>query len=202
METPVRGQNGSSWWTTLPGLLTALAAIITAVTGLVLALNQIGLFGSSSQDSSSTAPREGAAPATGDGPAGAAGHAATMPPGGGTYEATLPLNQPMRSGDVTYEIVGYEIRPDSDDTLALSLDIRMTNHGRFDANFWDASFRLAAGKDTIAPSGGLNEVVAGDASKVGSVLFVIPDTTRSAALKIKFDEGDRTVPFELQPVRS
>ncbi|SDB81727.1 hypothetical protein GA0111570_103333 [Raineyella antarctica] len=26
----------ASWWTTLPGILTAIAAIITAVTGLVL----------------------------------------------------------------------------------------------------------------------------------------------------------------------
>jgi len=38
--------SGSSWWQTLPGLLTALGAVLTAVTGLVLALNQIGFFSS------------------------------------------------------------------------------------------------------------------------------------------------------------
>lgn len=33
------------WWQTVPGILTAAAAIITAVTGLILALHQAGLVG-------------------------------------------------------------------------------------------------------------------------------------------------------------
>jgi hypothetical protein len=37
-------QRPTSWWQTLPGILTAAGAIITAVTGLVIALNQAGLF--------------------------------------------------------------------------------------------------------------------------------------------------------------
>ena len=38
------GQNPLGWWQTLPGILTATATIITAVTGLIVALNQMGLF--------------------------------------------------------------------------------------------------------------------------------------------------------------
>ncbi|HET9492741.1 MAG TPA: hypothetical protein VFR15_00755 [Chloroflexia bacterium] len=34
-----------SWWQTLPGVMTALGAIITATTGLLVALNQAGLIG-------------------------------------------------------------------------------------------------------------------------------------------------------------
>jgi hypothetical protein len=34
------------WWSTLPGILTALAALITAMTGLVAALYQTGVLGS------------------------------------------------------------------------------------------------------------------------------------------------------------
>jgi hypothetical protein len=37
-------QRPTSWWQTLPGILTAAGAVITAVTGLVIALNQAGLF--------------------------------------------------------------------------------------------------------------------------------------------------------------
>ena len=33
-----------SWWTTLPGILTAAAGIMTALTGLVVMLNQVGAF--------------------------------------------------------------------------------------------------------------------------------------------------------------
>jgi hypothetical protein len=36
---------GPSFWTTLPGILTAVAALITAVTGLLVALGQAGLLG-------------------------------------------------------------------------------------------------------------------------------------------------------------
>jgi hypothetical protein len=48
----------NSWWQTLPGILTAAGAIITAVTGLVIALNQAGLFKRQNEaepDSSATA---------------------------------------------------------------------------------------------------------------------------------------------------
>ncbi|MFD2937396.1 hypothetical protein [Spirosoma flavum] len=40
----------SSWWQTLPGILTAIAATITAITGLVAALNQTGLLPSRNSD--------------------------------------------------------------------------------------------------------------------------------------------------------
>jgi hypothetical protein len=36
----------TSFWQTLPGILTAIAAILTAVTGLVVALHESGLFAS------------------------------------------------------------------------------------------------------------------------------------------------------------
>lgn len=42
-----------SWWQTLPGILTAVAALITASTGLIVALNNVGVF---SRDSESVSP--------------------------------------------------------------------------------------------------------------------------------------------------
>jgi hypothetical protein len=36
---------GKSWWTTLPGILTQVVALITALTGLITALYQSGFFG-------------------------------------------------------------------------------------------------------------------------------------------------------------
>jgi hypothetical protein len=43
MDEP-KSESGStgSWWATLPGLVTALAALLTAVGGLLVTLNQIG----------------------------------------------------------------------------------------------------------------------------------------------------------------
>jgi len=36
--------NPKSWWSTLPGILTAMSGIITAVAGLIVSLHQAGVF--------------------------------------------------------------------------------------------------------------------------------------------------------------
>lgn len=41
-----------SWWQTLPGILTAVAGIMTASTGLIVALNQAGVFSRESTSAS------------------------------------------------------------------------------------------------------------------------------------------------------
>jgi len=63
-----------SWWQTLPGILTAVAAILTASTGLILALNQAGVFSRASTSASPTptptavlSASPSAKPATGSG---------------------------------------------------------------------------------------------------------------------------------------
>jgi hypothetical protein len=188
----------TNWWRTLPGLFTALAAVITAITGLVVGLGQVGLFDRSPSDSSEETDGSSFVP-----PPDPASSSTTRTSGVSalTYEATLPLNQRLRSGDTAYEILGYETRPDSDHNLALSLSVRMTNHASYGANFWDDSFRVIVGGDIFAASGGLNELVAGEATRTGTVLFVLPDTTRTAQLKIRYQATaeERTIPFELRP---
>lgn len=44
-----------SWWQTLPGILTAVAALLTASTGLIVALNNMGVFSDKPTSASSTA---------------------------------------------------------------------------------------------------------------------------------------------------
>jgi hypothetical protein len=48
--------NGSerdeSFWRTLPGILSAVATVVTALTGLIIGLNQAGLFSADGQDAS------------------------------------------------------------------------------------------------------------------------------------------------------
>lgn len=43
-----------SWWQTLPGIMTAVAAIITATTGLIVALNNAGAFSRDTEMASPT----------------------------------------------------------------------------------------------------------------------------------------------------
>jgi serine/threonine-protein kinase len=55
MEEMAEQPNGSrSWWLTLPGILTAAGALITAITGLLLVLHQAGLLGRQGGPATST----------------------------------------------------------------------------------------------------------------------------------------------------
>ena len=66
----------TSWWGTVPGMLTAAAGVITAVTGLLIALDQIGFFRADPEPVSATAaalePAPGSAPSGVGVPAGSA----------------------------------------------------------------------------------------------------------------------------------
>ena len=48
----------TSWWQTLPGVLSAVAATATAIAGLIGALHQAGLFANSSSKGTITMPSE------------------------------------------------------------------------------------------------------------------------------------------------
>jgi hypothetical protein len=58
---------GKSWWNTFPGILTATAAVITALTGLFATLYQAGLIGNKEKsviESSREEPKESPKPVT------------------------------------------------------------------------------------------------------------------------------------------
>jgi hypothetical protein len=186
--------------------MTAIAGLLTAVTGLVLGLHEIGVLGASEpappsvaadvEDTDSDDARAPRPPAS----AASSSSSPTAPPDP-LYETTVPLGRSMRSGETSYEILGSEVRPDAEGMIALSLLLRMTNHRDYSDNFWDASFRLVVGDETYAPSSGLNELVAGGATGRGTVLFVFPDTTREAELLITVTgSGSLSVPFEVRPI--
>lgn len=185
--------------------MTAIAGLLTAVTGLVLGLHEIGVLGSSEPPSPSVAIDAGDESGDDASPPKPPASVASSPSSSPTarqslYETTVPLGDSMRSGDTSYEILESEVRPDSDGMVALSLLLRMTNHRDYPDNFWDESFRLAIGDDTYAPSSGLNEVVAGGATGRGTILFVVPETSRDVELLITVTgSGSLSIPFDVRP---
>lgn len=189
----------TSWWATLPGLLTAAAAVITAVTGLLLGLGQLGVFDGGRPTASTT----GASPTTaGAGEPGGAVRPSDAGSGTGNsaeWAVTLPAERKYRAADVEYEILDAVVRPDVAGKVALTVTLRCTNHGRYDINFWDSTFRLNAGGVNHSPDSGLNDLVAGDSSKSGDVRFILPADTRDALLRIKFAEGESTAQLFISP---
>lgn len=194
----------NNWWATLPGLLTAAAAVITAVTGLLLGMGQLGMFDAGRPAASSASASGTGSPAASTGAAQPGAGASTSAPGSGTgnsaeWKVALPAERTYRAADVEYEILNASARPDVSGKIALTLTLRCTNHGRYDLNFWDSTFRLNVGGVSYSPDPGLNELVAGDSSKSGGVRFTLPADTRDALLRIKFAEGESTAQLTISP---
>jgi hypothetical protein len=182
------------WWQTLPGLLTAAAAIITAVTGLLVALHQTGFFDRGPQPASQTQSKS--LPAKQG--------TATPPAAGVTASRPLPLpeNTEVRFGQHVFKLVSVRLDPYSPDKVSLHFTVRMTNNDRFDTNFWGPSFRLMAGGLLQSPTNNLNELLASNSSKEADVEFVIPSNLSTVGLQMgDVGEGKPTIPIDLRNPR-
>ena len=195
----------AGWWSSAPGVMTAIAALITAATGLLLGLNQVGWLSPASSPATSAAsvkaPPVVAATtspsvAAARGSLAASGSSSAVSASG--YRVSIPLEREFRVGDISYEILAATARPDADGKLALVMSVRGRSYRAYDANFWDASFDVTVGEDVVPASGGLDELLPANATQRGDVLFVIPADTRDAVLTMRFQGGEkRTVPFRI-----
>ncbi len=185
------------WWQTLPGLLTACAAVITALGGLLLAVHQTGFFDLSSQPAAQT--QSGTAP-IGEKPDEVQTSASSQAaPGGLSRQLTVSGNTQVRSGQAVYDLLQTRLDPYSPDKVSLHLSVRMTNNDRFDANFWAASFRLLVDGSLQPPTNNLDELVPAHSAKEGVVEFVIPVSVSTVGLQMgDVGDGKPAIPISLQ----
>jgi len=183
-----------SWWQTLPGILTGIAAIITAVTGLIVVFNRTGNRSEDAKPASLSVPI-GAQP-------GSPAASRTPGPGGGPGRAepiALPALSRVKLGggaaDIT--ILSAEIEPLDLERRALKLKVRYLNGGRYPANFWSDSYRLIVDDVPHAPTNLLDEVVPGDSAKEGEVVFELPVSAKNVVLQISSGEEKSRLPFTL-----
>jgi len=187
-----------SWWQTIPGMLTGLAAVITAVTGLIVAFNHTGnrseqVPPSSSSVSGGTSP---ALPAASPAPSRAPG---AVPAAGRPQAIALPaLNRvTLAGGAAVITILSAQVEPLDLDRRALKFVVRYTNAGRYPANFWSASYRLIVADVPRAPTNFLDEVVDGDSAKEGDVVFELPNSVKDVVLQISSGDEKSRIPLKL-----
>jgi hypothetical protein len=195
---PDKLQPTTSWWQTLPGILTGIAAIITAVTGFVIAYNSLSHSGSRIEEPKAansitigeTKPTSSAASHT-PAPEASAGAAAT--------QVKLPEIHRVKlsSGAADYTILSAEIEPVDAERRSLKFAVRFVNGGRYPSNFWSASFRLLVDSVPRAPTNSLDEVVPADSAKNGDVIFEVPAGTKDVVLQINSGDEKSRLPFKL-----
>jgi hypothetical protein len=206
-----------AWWQTLPGIIAGITAMVTALAGLVVAVKQTGWF-------DAPRPRTVAAPSptapAASPPASTAPSRPAASPGSGDERAAItsptvaagtprPLSLPaMRdytlgaSGmHATFTLLEATVAPRTAEKDALQIRVRMTNHNRYDANFWSRSFRLVVDGVPLAPDNSLNEVVASESAKDGDVIFAIPHGTARVKLVITHLDERTEIPLDAAPSR-
>ena len=202
MRTTAYGYNGAtpmadeksttSWWQTVPGILTGLAAIITAVTGLILALNRTSARNepatppaSVSSASTPTSTTESRSPAG----AGAATAAKDIP---------LPLHEvTLGGGTAVFTIVSARIEPIDLERRALKLRVRYRNKGRFPAPYGSSLYRVLVGDDILAPTNLVSEAVAVDSTLGAEFRFEVPAAAKALVLQIGGGDDQARIPFTL-----
>jgi hypothetical protein len=191
---PDKPATSPSWWQTIPGILTGVAALITAVTGLIVAFNRTGGTSEPARPASppvSTSPSSGSPELPRSGGAAGSTAAASQP-------VALPLNRvSLAGGTAVVTIQSAAIEPIDLDRRALKFRVRHLNAGRFPANFWGSSYRLIVDDAPRAPTNDLNEVVAADSAKDGDVVFEVPAAAKNVVLQISFGDDRSRIPLKL-----
>lgn len=183
-----------SWWHTLPGMLTAAAGFITALTALIVTLS--GLLGDSAEPpASNTRGVVERAAGTTIKSTEAAATATFEPEQAATYDVAFPRGTRATGEQLVYDLRGATAERRNPGELTLAITVRVTNTRDYDDNFWDSLFRLRVGDVKRAPISGLNEIVASDSSMDGVVEFVVPDAPGTHTLVI---EGKFELPIKLR----
>lgn len=123
------------------------------------------------------------------------------PDDAGAYAVQIPRNAEVAHGALIYTPVSGNVIPHGDRST-IRIRVRVSNRSRYDANFWDASFRLAVGDQQLAPTSGLNELVPGNSIRQGIITFEAPASARKAVLQVVQQTDIAEVPLDLSHTRA
>jgi hypothetical protein len=194
-----------SWWTTLPGILTGLAALVTAVSGLIIAFHQ--MTNRNAVEETAKHATIGEQPnvrgsSVDSAPSATSGGASTgAAASGGVVELPLPKISEVKldGGNTVVKILRTEVQPYNAEKRALKFTVRHTNNGHYPANFWSSSYRLLVDDVPQAPTNFLDEVVASSSAKVGDVIFEVPLTVNQVVLQISSGDEKTRIPISITP---
>jgi hypothetical protein len=187
-------QSAQSWWQTVPGILTGIAAIITAVTGLIVVLNRAG-----SRTEERVTPSSQSVPGGAPSRSPAESRAPNPTLVGDAQPVVLPALNRLRlaGGNAVVTILSAQVEPIDAERRSLKLVVRYMNAGRYPANFWSDSYRLIVNDLPRAPTNLLDEVVNGDSAKEGDVVFEVPVSAKDVVLQISSGDEKSRVPLKL-----
>jgi hypothetical protein len=187
-----------SWWHTLPGVITSVAAAITAVAGLIAAVKQTGWLESGSVKATavatappSTAPTSNSGPVTTGTQSVAVEVAETsVIAGSNSFAVNLPAVRDYRmqrldgTNKAIFTVLKAELLARNADTKLLKVRVRVLNEDRYPMNFWGDSFRLVIDGAPRQPDQSPNEVLPPNAAQDADLIFAVPREVQRVKLRL------------------
>jgi hypothetical protein len=114
-----------------------------------------------------------------------------------SYAIDVPVSAgEVAHGDLIYAVVAGSVQRRGMG-MRVWLRMRASNEGFYNASFWDDSFRLVAGGQTIPATGGLNEILERRSIRQGVIRFDLPTVQRTAILRISHQNRSADLPLDL-----
>ena len=196
---PEKRAGTPSWWQTVPGILTGIAAIITAVTGFILAYSAFNNTKKISEEpksevvkpSTTLQPDLPKAPSVLSNAGGARSDASSSVPLPAIHHVKLV------SAEALVTIQSAKLEPIDADRNSLTFTVQYRNLGTYPKNFWSRSFRLIVNGVPQAPTNEPNEVVQGESAKDAEFDFELSNKVKNVELQISYNEEKRLISFQL-----
>lgn len=176
-------KTGTSWWQTLPGVLTGIAAVITAVGGMIAVIYQSGFLGKEVPSSAPTAH-------------------SSVKVGPGAPEPLKGDPQPeepdqVRAGHYAVKLLDTKLEPYSADKngnptkFALRLSIRVTDFMGMSDYVDRGTVRLSVDGAELMPENSINFAVYDRQSFETEALFIVP--ADASTITLLFGRPEDTV---------
>jgi hypothetical protein len=185
-----------NFWTTVPGIITGLAAIVTAITGLIVALNGAGLFSKPAAVNKASTETKQDVKKDADSLTGK------------KEEPQKPVEKlkpvfamtAVKIEDHEYKILSSSLEAITPESNSLKIKIKYKNNSNYSpATFWNEGFRLAIDGALTPPAGDLSELVERHAELVGTVTFEVPNNAKELVFHILDVGKDIAIPIKLAP---
>jgi hypothetical protein len=172
-------KTGTSWWQTLPGILTGIAAVITALGGMIAVVYQSGLLRKEVPRSAPASPRD-----QNHSPVEAAAGTPESPKG------NPQTDEPgqVRAGHYAFKLLGTKLEPYSTDKsgklqkVALRLSIRVTDVMGMTDYVDRRTVRLSVDGAELMPENSINFAVYDRQSVETEAVFIVPADASAIAL--------------------
>lgn len=206
-----------SWWQTFAGVLTGIAALITAAAGLIVALKQTGLIGAQPAASEiANRPDDTARPTHTANSASAKStrrsqaaptqqrvESAPLAPARKPYALTLPAQREYVLGvglvKARYILLSGSVIPQTTESDVLAMEVRILAEGEYPAAFSSDQFSVTIGDKPIQPRTWFTDRVPSGESRERDIRFSIAHGSTRATLRIRvFPDHTAEIPLNMQ----